>query len=247
MLIAPDKFVKPSPTKVNDISLMDFTPSPSPSQPDLHSSVHIDVSLIQSQPSPQSSQVQSSQQSVQSSRQSTSPAKHNPIEAHVPVRICGYLYILCSPMSNIVKCGSTKNIFMTKQRYLNQNPVAYVMYFPVYFGDNEHLINYEVAFHNRCEAYRLELNEAMMEPPVSAKLQMNALTSNIKWRKMERERAGRHELYPRMIGNKDMIEVYQEAMYAVVCGDISVVHENKKLKFVNSHSLLLNIDTEKES
>jgi len=144
----------------------------------------------------------------------------------------GYLYLHCAPTSTVVKCGSTKDILQNNQRYLIQNDVMDMMYFPVYLGPNEHLSNYELAFHERCALYKHagKRSCSIQQPPIIQKLKTNDLTRLIEWARVERKREGRHELYLRENGDHDMVEFYQEVLLDVISGNVEIAHSPQKKK-----------------
>lgn len=145
----------------------------------------------------------------------------------------GYIYLLSSPTSSLVKCGSTKDISLNNERYLSNNGVIDIMYFPVYLRNDEHIFNYEMCFHRLCQGYRHNPKVSPESPPIAPKLQTNNITKNVKWERVKRTKDPRQELYERRNGDIDLLEYYQEVLCDIVCGHVPSSHAVKKKRFVN--------------
>lgn len=215
----------------NIVSAVSSAPSstPSPGASSTPPSVQSIEPATQSNPMPEAS-ARSERRILRANIPPDNPVAPSPESAPAAREPDGYLYIHCAPTSTVVKCGSTKSKFKNNQRYLNQNGVMHIMYFPVYLGEGEHLSNYEMAFHNRCILYRYSGVEScnMKQLPIIQKMQTSDLTKSIIWDIIERIREGRHELYQRENGEMDLLEFYQEVMYDVITGEIESVRCKEK-------------------
>lgn len=201
-----------------------------------HASITLPTVTIRSQPDDPASQEQVKETAegnvVFSTQVSAATQEANEMDNR-PRIPDGYLYLLVSPTSSLVKCGSTKNIYVTNERYLVHNSVIDIMYFPVFLGNGEHLFNYELSFHKQCQAYRHNPIVPPDSPPLAAKLQASNITKSVKWERTKRQREGRQELYERRHGDVDLIEFYQEVLCDIVCGNAPSLHESTKKRFVN--------------